>query len=65
MSLDKHAPPNEGHKITKRQAQYEPLGGTPQQRCGNCTMFMRAQSGCTLVEGHIAPGAVCEFWERN
>lgn len=65
MALDKHAPPREGKKITKPQAHYKPTGGTPQRRCGNCTMFIRNEYGCTLVEGHITPSAVCEFWERR
>jgi hypothetical protein len=46
--------------MTKEQAHYRP-GGTPGHRCGDCTMI-RGHS-CTLVEGLIDPGHVCDHFE--
>lgn len=63
-TLDKHKPAGAA-KISKTKAAYAPEGGTPQRRCGNCSMFVRSVYGCTLVEGHIRPGATCKFWERE
>ena len=46
--------------MTKEQAHYRP-GGVPGHRCGDCTMIRGDR--CTLVEGLIDPGHVCDHFD--
>lgn len=49
-------------KIGKDQAGYRADGGSPQTRCGTCSMFMTPR-GCSLVKGDISPKAVCVYYK--
>jgi hypothetical protein len=51
-----------GAMVSKQDADYRK--GTPDERCGLCTMFM-PPNGCSYVEGHIRPYDVCDFFERK
>ena len=53
-------------KLTKPEVNYRK--STSSRRCGNCDMFERSWSRpgegkCTLVEGNIEAGDVCDRWE--
>lgn len=47
-------------KFTKEQLDYKPAA-VPGRRCGTCSMF--TDSACTIVEGTIDAGHVCDRWE--
>lgn len=54
----------DGKKITKEQAGYRDPSDLAGKRCGGCDMF-RSPAGCTLVQGQIARGAVCDYFEAR
>ncbi len=49
-------------KKSKAQVNYTPRA-SQHQRCDDCRHF-RKPSGCTLVEGSIAPAGWCKLFER-
>lgn len=48
--------------VSKKDADYRK--GTPAEHCGNCTMF-RPPKSCTLVEGVITFGGVCDYFKKK
>jgi 8-oxo-dGTP pyrophosphatase MutT (NUDIX family) len=62
------APVEKAATLTKAQARYRDPSDEPGKHCGNCSMFrLRAPDfetgACTLVQGGIDPGAVCDHWD--
>ena len=51
-------------KISKEEANYVDKDRTCKQPCKNCSMFFK-QVACSLVEGKIAPGGHCKYWEAR
>lgn len=62
--------PNSGASVakaasmTKAQARYRDPSDVPGRTCGTCSMF-REGGSCTLVQGAIDSGAVCDHWEAR
>ena len=50
-------------KQSKAAVNYTPRAAMRNQRCDACRHFIKP-SGCTLVEGSIAPGGWCKLFER-
>jgi 8-oxo-dGTP pyrophosphatase MutT (NUDIX family) len=48
--------------LTKAEAHYRDPSDVPRRHCGGCAMY-RGPDGCSLVQGDIDPGAVCDHWE--
>lgn len=52
--------------LSKPRAHYRDPSDVPSHSCGNCSMFQAAAGSavgtCTLVQGRIDPGAVCDHW---
>ena len=46
-----------GKGLSKEAANYR-----PHERCGMCMHFY-SSSTCDIVDGNIAPDAVCDHWE--
>jgi hypothetical protein len=51
-----------GPTETKAQVHYRATDSET-RRCGTCSMFR--DGTCTLVRGSIAPGSVCDEWEKG
>jgi hypothetical protein len=49
-------------KLSKSEVNYRPATGA--NKCGTCSMF-RGPNGCTLVEGVISKGDVCDRWSAK
>lgn len=61
-------------KVSKESVNYRRAWLVARKRCGNCSMFRpdrasvqsaRATGRCTLVEGLIVAGDVCDRWEAR
>ncbi len=50
-------------KKTKAEVNYTSSASMRNERCDGCRYFLKP-SGCTLVEGSIAPGGWCKLFER-
>lgn len=57
-----HQGTNEANKgkVSKDSVNYRTATGA--RSCGNCVMFRPDTGSCTLVEGHIDAGDVCDEW---
>ena len=56
--------------MSKAQAHYRDPSDQPGRNCGNCSMYRLhapdfETGACTLVQGSIDPGAVCDHWEAD
>lgn len=56
-------------KVPKREVGYRRAGQTARKRCGTCSMFRPDYTpkwgSCTLVDGFIRAGDVCDRWEAK
>lgn len=55
-------------KLTKAEVNYRDARINATQYCGNCSMFRdpgRYSGHCTLVEGRIMSGSVCDRWDAK
>ena len=55
-------------KLGKRSVRYRKAAKRSKKRCGTCVMFrpvLPSAGYCTLVEGMITAGAVCDRWEKR
>jgi hypothetical protein len=49
--------------LTRAQVNYR-TAGSLEERCGTCSMFL-PEGRCSLVQGSIAAGAVCDRWQAR
>ena len=49
--------------LTKEETNYRLAEG--RKRCGNCSMFLKADQACTLVIGTIRAHDTCDEWEAK